>query len=184
MSTVKVNRSHQSIPVTKAFCSWPLNPVFQGTIVLTVLLLEMINMITRRMRRKITAETAIISIREWPESPEGRDVSGGLSSWRKGGEGIGGVDTFGAAGNDPLLLLGRVTAGSNGGRTAVLGGRATRLLDCSTSMRRALFTSSFVFWTMCCSGGSRKCKSQIKLDMKLIFFCKLTYKFDKFLLTS
>lgn len=56
----------------------------------------------------------------------------------------GGSFLFGIAGNDPLLLLlGRAMIGSDG--KLMLAGAAARLLDCSTSIRRALFVRFLTF---------------------------------------
>lgn len=59
----------RSIPVTKAFCNCPLNPVFQGPIVFAALLLQRMHMAEATTIKIIKIENPIISFHECPDFP-------------------------------------------------------------------------------------------------------------------
>lgn len=155
----------------KAFCNCPLNPVFQGPIVLVALLLQMINMAEARMTENNPTDNPTIRFRGFPDFPAaGLVVSVALCSWLGVGVGIGAGDSFflfGFAGNEPLLLLGRVSVGPGWVGATILGGMAARLLDCSTSTRRTFFSWLSTFQMTPDSGKSGKCHKSTTMYMFL-----------------
>lgn len=156
--------SNSRLPVTNAFCSCALSPVFHGSMV-SGLGQE------RQMKNKAKATTdtktalkiPMIYFHIFPEGPLVLLlVSLDPPTWfglvgGSVGDGSGGrvifFLSFGTAGNDPLLLvLGREIICLE--REAPLAGAAARLLDCSASLRR---TISYWF---------RMCGSEEPADVK------------------
>ena len=153
-----------------AFCNCPLNPVFQGPMVATAWLRNMQKIAAARMSKTATPAEIMIYFHVFPEVPllegfwlsvfpgEPGEWTGcllefELLGWAGEGCGAGGGDffffSFGTAGKAPLLrIVGRAMIGPEGDDPS-LAGAAARLLDCSSSLRRAKLTSFWAIWTMC-----------------------------------
>lgn len=121
------------------------------------------NITATRISKKIALDIPITIFNRFPEFPTPADdcLSAPVGSAGEVGEDIGAGDSFfwfGLAGNDPLLLLGGEMMPSAGVGAPLLGGRAMRLLDCSTSTRRTLLTCISMFGMTPASGESSKPK--------------------------
>lgn len=137
----------ETIPVTNAFCNCPLNPVLQGRMFFTARVRHAKHKTVTTNAKKTATDIPTIYFHLSPECPPASSFvfSGrGTAWWGLEGaeEGKGSFFSFGTAGNEPLLLvLGRAIMGS--AAEAPLAEAATRLLDCSASLRRSM---SSRFW--------------------------------------
>jgi hypothetical protein len=181
----------QASPVMNAFCNCPLNPVFQGPMDVTAWLRNMQKTAAETMSKTATPAITIKYFHVFPEVPpleccwfvgvaeklpgDWIDSSSGFEPLESAGEGSGAdgggsfLFLFGTAGKAPLLLV--------VGRSMICpeddpspAGAAARLLECSSSLRRANLTSFCAMWTFCGSEAPALCKKQIMLWFRSIIF--------------
>lgn len=165
--------TEKKIPVIKAFCNCPLNPVFHGLITFTARLFHKKHMATTIMTNKSTLNviTMIFQVPEESCLAEGCWLfsfpgEAGVDSGAGGGSCAGDwflfLLAFDTAGKAPLLrVVGRLMICLVG---PTLTGAAARLLDWSSNFRRSKLPSTF--WAITDSSEHTWCKPYLYSQSK------------------